>query len=344
MTIRMQTLKTLPPEDLDRIVSDVGVLFHKLKNQCLFITGGTGIVGKWLLESLVYADKKLGLNVDISVLTRDPERFRAEGVCAAHVRVITGDVRSFQLPTTERVDYVIHGATDVVSSGNHADVLQTCTLGTANLLAQAQKYGAGRVLLLSSGAVYGKTPTELTEIPESFIGPMDFRSVDAAYGEGKRCAELMCALASASSGMVIPVARCFAMIGPHVPLDKHFAIGNFIGAALRSEPIRIEGDGTPVRSYLYMSDVIARLLILLLDGKSDAYNVGGRNPISINDLALKVRSIINPDCTIEIKGKDLHGVHANRYIPSVKHFDSIWPLPAPVSIEEAICKTADWYR
>jgi dTDP-glucose 4,6-dehydratase len=154
----------------------------------------------------------------------------------------------------------------------------------------------------------------------------------------------MCALASGSSGMVIPVARCFAMIGPHMPLDKHFAIGNFIGAALRSDPIRIEGDGTPVRSYLYMSDVIARLLILLLDGKSDVYNVGGRTPISIKDLALKVGSIINPDCPIEIKGKALHGVHANWYVPSVNRFDSMWPLPEPVSLEKAILRTADWYK
>lgn len=340
----MQTLKALPPEDLDKIVSDVGDFFYKLKNHRLFVTGGTGIIGKWLLESLIYADKKLGLNVDISVLTRNPQRFKTEGVCAARVNVIAGDVRSFQLPVAEGFDYVIHGATDVVSAGNHADVLQTCTLGTANLLSQARKCGATRILLLSSGAVYGKTTPDLIEIPESYIGPIDFRSADAAYGEGKRCAELMCALASRSSSMVIPVARCFAMIGPHVPLDKHFAIGNFIGAALRSEPIRIEGDGTPLRSYLYMSDVIVRLLILLLDGNSDAYNVGGRNPISIKDLAFKVASIINPGCPIEIKGKALHGAHTSRYIPSVDHLDSIWSLPEPVSIEEAIRKTADWYK
>lgn len=337
-------LKLLPADDLDKIVSDVGELFYRLQNQRLFITGGTGIIGKWLLESLAYADKHLGLNIDISILTRSPEKFRLERGCVANVHVISGDVCSFQLPAEEQFDYVIHGATDVVNAGNYVDVLQTCTQGTANLISEARRHGVSRILLLSSGAVYGKTPPELTEIPETYVGPINFRSVEAAYGEGKRCAELMCALASQTSSMVIPVARCFAMIGPHVPLDKHFAIGNFIGAALRSETIRIEGDGTPLRSYLYMSDVIVRLLILLLDGKSDAYNVGGRNPISIKDLALKVSSIINPDCPIEIKGKALHGAHANRYIPSVNRFDSIWSLPAPVSIEEAIRKTADWYR
>jgi dTDP-glucose 4,6-dehydratase len=340
----MQTLKALPSEDLEKIVSAVGNLLCRLKNQHLFITGGTGLIGKWLLESLLYANQRLNLNVGISVLTRNPRKFKSESICAKYVNVIVGDIRSFQLPALERVNYVIHGATDVVSPCNHADVLETCTLGTANLLSQAHEHGASRVLMLSSGAVYGKTPSELTEIPESYLGPIDFRSVDAAYGEGKRCAELMCALASGSSGMVIPVARCFAMIGPHMPLDKHFAIGNFIGAALRSEPILIEGDGTPVRSYLYMSDVIMRLLILLLDGESDVYNVGGRTPISIKDLAFKVGSIINPDCPIEIKGKALHGAHANRYIPSVNHFNARWLLPEPVSLEKAILTTADWYK
>ena len=339
----MKALKALPSEDLDRIVSDVGTLFERLKDRRLFITGGTGIIGKWLLESILYADNQLGLNVDISVLTRDPEKFKGEGLCSDRVHVVAGDVRSFKLPVAEKFDYVIHGATDVVNAGNHADVLQTCTLGTSNLLSEAQKHGVRRTLLISSGAVYGKTPPELTQIPESYIGPIDFRSENAAYAEGKRCAELMCVLASQSGAMQIPVARCFAMIGPHVPLDKHFAIGNFIGAALRSESIVIEGDGTPERSYLYMSDVITRLLILLLDGKSDAYNVGGRNPISIRDLAFKVGSVINTGCSIEIKGKALHGTHANRYIPSVKHFDSTWSLPEPVSLEEAIRKTAQWY-
>lgn len=340
----MQTLKALPTEDLEAIVCDVGKLLYKLKNQHLFITGGTGLIGKWLLESLIYANENFSLNIVISVLTRNPDKFKAECICASHVNVLVGDVRTFQLPADVRINYVIHGATDVVSPSNSADVLEACTLGTANLLSQAEKHGASRVLMLSSGAVYGKTPPELTEIPESYLGLIDFRSVDAAYGEGKRCAELMCALASGSSSMVIPVARCFAMIGPHVPLDKHFAVGNFIGAALRSEPIRIKGDGTPVRSYLYMSDVIVRLLILLLDGKSDIYNVGARSPISIKDLATLVGSIINPNCPIEIQGKALHGVHANWYIPSVKHFDSIWPLSEPVSLEKAIRKMADWYR
>lgn len=340
----MKALKALPSEDLERILLDVGKLFDRLKNQRLFITGGTGIIGKWLLQSIIYADRRLGLNVDISVLTRDPEKFRRGGLCSDRVHVIGGDVRSFKLPVTEKFDYVIHGATDVVNAGNHADVLQTCTLGTANLLSEAQKHGVQRTLLISSGAVYGKTPPELSEIPETYIGSIDFRSPGSAYAEGKRCAELMCVLASQSGEMQVPVARCFAMIGPYVPLDKHFAIGNFIGAALRSEPIIIEGDGTPERSYLYMSDVIARLLILLLDGKSDAYNVGGRDPISIKDLALKVGTVVNAECSIEVKGKALHGAHANRYIPSVKYFDSTWSLPESVSIEEAIRKTAQWYR
>lgn len=338
--------KRLPEEDLELVLKAVGPLFNRLKNQNLFITGGTGIIGKWLLEALLFADMEMGLNLSITMLTRNPDRFVGQVPYLAddkRISIVVGDVSSFHLSTAKKFSHVIHGATDVVDADDARDVFLTCVEGTRNLLDQLLPCGAERILLLSSGAVYGKTPDDMVKIPESYVGPLGFRSKDMAYGQGKRSAELMCAIESDASGIKIPVARCFAMVGPYVPLDKHFAIGNFIKSALENKPIVIDGDGTPVRSYLYMADVVTRLLVLLLDGESIAYNVGSDMPVSISALAEAVRDI-NPCVEVQIKGKPLHGAHANRYVPSTDLLEHRWRLPTPIGLREAIRRTADWYR
>lgn len=338
--------KRLPKTDLDHALKGVGLLFDRLKDKSLFITGGTGIIGKWLLETLLFADDQLHLNLNIGLLTRNPTRFKNEVPHLANdsrIRIVVGDVTTFELPADKKFSHVIHGATDVVDATDSCALFLTCVDGTKNLLDQALSHGAKRILLLSSGAVYGKTPDNMDLIPESYVGSLGFRSQDVAYGQGKRAAELLCAMAANSSGVTIPVARCFAMVGPYLPLDKHFAIGNFIKSALESKPIVIEGDGSPIRSYLYMADVVARLLVLLLDGESVAYNVGSDSPVSISALADEVRKI-NLDIEVHVKGKPLHGAHTNRYVPSTELLDRSWQLPKTITLADAIQRTADWYQ
>ncbi|MGH9411464.1 MAG: NAD-dependent epimerase/dehydratase family protein, partial [Vicinamibacterales bacterium] len=290
--------------DLDNVLSQVGPLWEDLRGARLFITGGTGFFGCWLLETLLWANDRLGLGASVVVLTRDPARFRREVPHLASDRAVTlhaGDVRTFAYPDGS-FTHVVHAAADPTPPRDCADRLrtfETTVVGTARVLAFARSAGVERLLFASSGAVYGRQPADVPCLSEDDRGGPRSNHESDAYGEAKRAAEMLCAL-HADDHLCPTIARCFAFVGPYLPLDANFAIGNFIGDALRGGPIRVTGDGTPYRSYLYGSDLAAWLWTILVRGTSArSYNVGSPNGLSIADVSATVVRAIRCRTDIE---------------------------------------------
>ena len=224
-------------------------------------------------------------------------------------------------------------------------MLETIVEGTRHVLEFAKRCEAKRFLLLSSGAVYGPQPNDLTHLPELYPGapdPMDPRS---AYGEGKRQAELLCTLAHRTSGLPTMIARCFAFVGPRLPLDEHFAIGNFIRDALNGGPIHVKSDGTPSRSYLYAADLAIWLWHILLRGEPcRPYNVGSNRAVSIAQVANVVAECAGPGVDVRIARQPGHGRPADRYVPSVERARSELGLRQTIDLDEAVRKTLRWHR
>jgi nucleoside-diphosphate-sugar epimerase len=332
--------------DLDYVVRNVTNYWRTLNGHQILITGGTGILGKWMLATLNHAKNLFDLNIEVVVLSRNPDLFIKRYSSLAdkkHITWIEGDVQNFSLPRCITPSWAIHAATDVIDQTSLLNVLTTCSLGTYNVISQLAAAKCKRMLMLSSGAVYGKVQPDINGIPESLIGSISTTNPDSAYAEGKRYAELLCTLMGPQQNITIPIARCFAMVGPYLPLDKHFAIGNFINSVLNNRSIVIEGDGTPVRSYLYLADVTTQLWLLLFKGRATAYNVGSNQPISIRNLAEKVINLLGGNQKLEVKSKALHGVHANEYYPDTTLIHKELDLGFINSLEESIIKTANWY-
>lgn len=309
-----------------------------LKNGRVFLTGGTGFFGKWLLRFCVETADNLG--IEAVVLSRNPERFRhafpAWG-CAPNISFVQGDVRTFDYPTGS-FDYVIHGAAPVGSSNIPYDSQEMYSIiveGTNHVLGFAEHVAARRFLQVSSGSVYGMQP--------SGIEQMDERTPclpTNAYGKGKLRSEGMCI----ERDVDVVIARCFAFVGEYLQLDNRFAIGNFILDCIRGRPIRVEGDGTPLRSYMHGSDLVEWLMAILVRGEAGAaYNVGSDRAISIADLARLVRRVLGAQSEILIQSASAPSQPPSRYVPSVCKASQALGLSVKTRLEEAVRATAhDW--
>jgi len=240
------------------------------------------------------------------VLTRSPEKFKAKVphlAMAPGITVWQGDVRDFAFPSGE-FRYVIHAASESDPNAIRQDpTLQFDTIleGTRRVLDFAASHATHKLLFTSSGAVYGKQPPELSHIPEEYVGSPDPCLPGSAYGEAKRAAENLCVLYAQKFGFEVKIARCFAFVGPYLPLDANFAVGNFIRDALKGGPIVIQGDGTPLRSYLYAADLAVWLWTILVRGQNcRPYNVGSDEAISIRELAEEIANHFLPIRDIRI--------------------------------------------
>jgi dTDP-glucose 4,6-dehydratase len=336
--------------DLDHILEHTRDLWDELRGQRIFITGGTGFFGCWLLESFIWANEKLDLAAQAVVLTRDPDKFLKKAPHLASnpsVQFWQGDIRDFAFPPGQ-FTYLIHAATEASARLNDEEplvMLDTITAGTRRVLDFAAQQPLKAFLFTSSGAVYGKQPPDLTHIPETYNGAPDPLDPRNAYAEGKRYAELLCSIYSRQYHVPVKIARCFAFVGPYLPLDIHYAIGNFIRDALNGGPIVVKGDGTPYRSYLYAADLAIWLWTILLRGLAgEAYNVGSAEDYSIKEIANRVALCFDPAPAIEIRTKPNKKKLPERYIPDVSKAKEQLGLTLYTPYKYAIQKTIDWYQ
>jgi dTDP-glucose 4,6-dehydratase len=289
----------------------------------VFVTGGTGFFGKALLRYLSTLRLSELRGARFTLLSRDPERFRTgygELLAGSDVRLVAGDIQRPETLPAGDYTHILHAATDS-TFGPQLTPLQRYDQivdGTRNILDFAVAQKVKRFLLTSSGGVYGAQPSEMHQLPEGYNGMPDPLSPHHAYSVAKRCAEHLCILYQENYGLETVIARCFAFVGRDLPLDVHFAIGNFMRDALYTPEITVAGDGTPIRSYMDQRDLAAWLFALLQRGEAgQAYNVGSDEMISIRDLAYLVRDLLAPEKSVRIMGTRTPNCFRNRYVPSI---------------------------
>lgn len=330
--------------ELERYLDSLQEDVTKLQGAHIFITGGTGFIGKWLVEMLLAADRAFTLNLNFTLLTRNPEHaIKSNSILEdQRISVIKGDIRQLPWPNGNYTHF-IHAAADTSLAGlkDHYGTIETIVDGTRNYLSFIKSHSPESVLFLSSGAVYGDIPYNEPANENKTTSPSAWK-ISSSYGLAKLLAEHYCFLGHKTYNLPIKVARCFTFLGPYFPLEGHYAICNFIRDALEKRNIVVQGSGQAVRSYLYAADLAVWLLKILLHDSSDIFNVGSDIAISIKDLAHKVSQTLSAG-GVQVLGKDDASYH-DFYVPNTDHAKSVLGVNETTSLEEAILRTATWYK
>lgn len=335
--------------DLAEVSERVLPVASNLRGAFVLVTGGTGFVGTWLVESFLHLDRVAGLGARMVVLTRDAEAYAVRAPHLLSDRRLSIQVGALgsagAFDGLEGITHVIHAGSDVnrrMSPGEALEALRTLDQGTEGLLEATKAWPIKRFLYVSSAGVYGKVHegvpmTEDCSNCPSTLGP------ESAYGLGKRIAELRTCLHASNQNFDAVIARLGAFVGPGIPLEGGFAAGNFMADALAGRRIQIQGDGTATRCYQYGADLAVWLWTLLLRGKAgEAFNVGGETPVSIRELAECVDRVVG-HLGVDILGQPVPGRPPDRYCPSVEKAIHDLGLENRIGLEEAIRRTFLWH-
>jgi len=311
------------------------ILAGEVGEQSFFVTGGSGLFGQWILAFFEWARERRLANPEITLLVR-----KKNIAVRAHWRLIFGDLRLVEIPTI-KTDYTLHlaapSASDTFGGMDDLDKLDLLKVGSERILNFARHCTTKRVLMVSSGAIYGGFDADRrTPIDENERSAPAFSSAASGLGLGKRVVELITRNYCDKGYVDASIARCFSFIGPGLPTDLHYAAGNFMERAIAGQDITITGDGKPVRSFMYLGDMVYWLMRILLNGKTgDDYNVGSSEAVSIMRLAEMIRAYVNPEIGIYVSGQPnvTAGNPPNHfYVPDIRkaknslNLDELTPL------------------
>ena len=269
-------------EDLDQILS-MTLPWEAFSGASVLITGASGLLGSYCCEVLLSLNeimssaapaKVIALSRSLGSLTRRFSSYAGR----PDLVLREGDVCAGLPAWDDAADYVIHGASPASPPAMAADLLGTFEAnvsGTRSMLELAQAKQARKFLFLSSGAVYGNLPPEVQRIGEMDFGASDPLTLRAAYDEGKRAGETLCRLYADKFGLSASSARISHTYGPGLKPDDGRSFADFITAAAEGRPLVLNSDGSAIRYFCYLSDTVAGLFTIMLQGESgQAYNVG----------------------------------------------------------------------
>jgi dTDP-glucose 4,6-dehydratase len=321
--------------ELNEIVSEDS-LFRHFRNRRITILGGSGFIGKWLLSCLIHANDNLNSNIDISVVSKEPaklsmaygEKFKIFETLSLDFNEIPDEL---DLPES---DYFLHAATSAnpeVHSNPMNEIMLTAQRSSRVIINSAIKYGnVPKVVHLSSGAVYPRQDSLELALLEMDVLPN--QSDTPSYRNAKLLIENLMSNASRAGLIQAANPRLFAFSGPGLPLDTHFAIGNFLNDALEGRRIRINGNPRTRRSYMYPTDLMRWLFTILVSPVDVPTNVGNSSSLSLEDLARAILLLTNG------KGIELSesGAPPDSYFPSTKNSEMHYGVQISVDLESGL--------
>jgi UDP-glucuronate decarboxylase len=284
-------------EDME-FITNTELDWNNFSNKTVLVAGANGVLPAYMIETLLYLNDKRNLKIRIIGLVRDIKKAIKKFKYyqkRKDFRILQRDITEY-FTIKERVDYIIHAASQASPKYYHLDPVGTLlanVVGTYHLLELAKKKSVENFLYFSSGEIYGTLSKPAVPINESMYGTINPLDIRSSYGESKKMGENMCIAYAHQFGIPIKIVRPYHSYGPGIALDDGRVFADFVADIISGRDIVIQGNGTELRSFCYLSDATLGFFTVLLKGKNlEAYNVG--NPaclLSIEKLAIKLVSL-----------------------------------------------------
>jgi dTDP-glucose 4,6-dehydratase len=332
----------VPEDDLVEILNDSLVDTEHLRNSQIAVLGGSGFIGTWIVSFLDFANNALNLNIEVIVPTRD------EILAKRKLRIKQDSIVKLlkvDYCETDEVDYqnskfFVIGATPTNKfTGSHDD--SKINLATKNSVSSVIKFAqkvdwTPNVINLSSGAVYGKQVNA-----HQLEKDIELKSVSLnEYSLSKINAESELQKSNNRGEMSCSNPRLFAFFGPHLPLEAHFAIGNFMNNCLKGENISVNGNPQTTRSYLYPTDLVIWLIKLLVKPTNLPLNFGSDKSMTMKEIANNL-SVIFDNSHIDYKNPDSQISH---YVPSIENTKKYLGVTQKISFSEGLDRWIKWLK
>lgn len=259
---------------------------HYLTGKSIQIIGATGFVGRWLLESLIFHNERFNLNLKIYQVGRKPI-----SELINHASFQEFDFTK-HVASVINTDFVIFAGTPSQRTTGGDDkflVYNSIELGLRSIVDKITSSGyKTHFFNCSSGTVlYPWRDSALTNYNLSNFDIEDLQLTDV-YKASKILSEKIILQANNSKNFLGINGRLWTFYGKGIPLDAHFAIGNFMLNVLNEEEVTVKGNANTLRSYLYPVDMTVQIIVATVYGNKAHVSIGSQVPISIGELAKTV--------------------------------------------------------
>ena len=295
-------------EDLEYICN-LKLPWDKLKDKKMLISGATGMIGSFLIDAILYKNKKDNLYCTVYAMGRDKNKAKQRfSYCweKEEFHFVEHDInRPLEWDSEAKIDYVLHLASNTHPVAYATDPIGTITaniLGTYHMLEFAAEHHAERVAFASSNEIYGENRGDVEKFEETYCGYIDCNTMRAGYPESKRCGEALCQAYIVQKGLDVVIPRLTRSYGPTLLKSDTKALSQFLKKGIAGEDIVLKSAGTQHYSYTYVADAVAGLLTVLLCGKKgEAYNISDEaSDIMLKDLAAIIANVCGTKVVFEL--------------------------------------------
>jgi nucleoside-diphosphate-sugar epimerase len=325
-------------QDLDDILNSSGAALNYFKDQKVTIFGGTGFLGRWLVFALIEANIQLSLGIRLELVTTNVSRANSMFGDLNHELLNIIDFQKYKSEAGYS-NFIFHGATPTTNSEKSILASNVNPVIIADEIVRIAKLNANKptVLHLNSGAIYGEQSLSNINQEETLNVTLTPGNL---YTRTKLEIDDIFNCASKENLINYKSPRLYAFAGPHLPLEKHFAIGNFVSSSLLGKPINIHGNSNTTRSYLYPTDLVHCLLQMSVIESDAIFNIGSDIPISMLFLAEKVSTIVGNVPIIQ-SGEDKQ---PSNYVPSITNLRKYVTNKPFIPIDEILVRWSKWLK